>query len=501
MMTNMAPDHGESTHKTLVVLTLGTQEVQSDEFSSFAVPQIAQTANVQARELGETLGILDDDELAAHLTDDVLRNGPCFSQLDAETDGYWSLLLLATDQEDPRFRPSDTIELARAIERAFSVRRPKVRVLDPVALTAPPNAWSEALETQIRDAVQRGLDDINPDRVVVLPVGGTPAMRLMAEETVGLLTPSDRIIERLQPDGRGQTIAHSLLQMLDARRVARTLTERVVRTLATGRFRTAEDLVDDMQRLDLPGASDARRVTKLAQSKEREPGTWREQFEVQLSLSRRAFDDDRPSEGLVRWATASELLPAAWVSWRLEDERTDGDIPWLRRSGARCSKREQWPSGVLPPHLQAEERHAAQVSRSLYRSLALCAGLRCETCPLGSMPEASPLLDDDAGARAATWLRHGGGSIIELRNEVVHDGATVAGLDRAVKDDARRLQVAHGIDAGPEPTAPALLTAVFERLFSVLPNDPLQEIESLGERLLTRVDRGHHGPARPTRSR
>jgi hypothetical protein len=122
----------------LAIATVGTQDLQHREFESFGERHgLGPKPWVKARDLADLLKAELDaagdteraERLRTYFGDEVVRNGPCFEELDARAPGEWALALLATDQPESTpetYRASDTIGIARLLAEAFTVLRPKV---------------------------------------------------------------------------------------------------------------------------------------------------------------------------------------------------------------------------------------------------------------------------------------------------------------------------------------------------------------------------------------
>lgn len=159
------------------------------------------------RAIGAEVEGLPDEDLVDLVTDDTLRNGPCYRELDRRFGPSWGLLLIATDQ--PEEHPSDTIGIATAIARQFQIKRPGVEVRVE-AVTARPDQASDQLGDQILACVRAMLAEWDAHRIVVLPVGATPAMRVLTERAAGIAAPAGGPLTRLVPEG-GQALEGGLL--------------------------------------------------------------------------------------------------------------------------------------------------------------------------------------------------------------------------------------------------------------------------------------------------
>ena len=321
----------------LALLTVGTQEVQSDYLDEFVRGRLGPHAKVEGRAIGDHLAELGDDDLREIVSDDTVRNGPCLRRLDEETGGDFALQMFGTDQDDERFRPSDTIGIARQLERWLALTRPQVRVLEPVALSGPPHLATQTLEDQIVAAVDAAIAEVQPGEVVCLPVGGTPAMRLLLEHVAGLRAGPSAKVRRLQPDGQGGCTDQSLLTLLEAHHVRNTMLDRIEAAFESGRFDAAAEVARSMQRLGMTFADELETIVERAGALPGPDSSWQERCEVELALVRRAEKDGRRLEALVRWGSAAELLPAVWAARNVGEPPQGGLARSIQCRQRRCA--------------------------------------------------------------------------------------------------------------------------------------------------------------------
>ena len=466
----------------LAVLTVGTQEVQSDYLDEFVHGRLGPHAKVEGRAIGDHLAELDDEDLRAVVSDDTVRNGPCLRRLHEETGGAFALLLFGTDQADERFRRSDTIGIARQLERWLALTQPQVRVLEPVALSGPPHLATQALEDQIAAAVDAAVAETQPDEVVCMPVGGTPAMRLLLEHVAGLRAGPSAKVRRLQPDGHGGCTDQSLLTLLEAHHVRNTMLDRIEAAFESGRFDASAEVARSMRRLGMTFADDLETIAERAGALPGPGGSWRERFEVELALTRRAEKDGRRLEVLVRWGSAAELLPAVWAARHVGEPPQDGLARSIECRQRRCAVAYRTQ---MPPHELGKPGQRPREEARLYRGAAICVQERCDSCPLrdaaDEVGEVAALWQDRARARIAGWLRDlGPRHMIDLRHREAHaidleatDLATAVEREATQLPDHARDQLQVG-----KPGPADLLAVVFRAITGQSPDDPFRELAS-----------------------
>ncbi|MEJ5256129.1 MAG: hypothetical protein WHS89_12335 [Acidimicrobiales bacterium] len=443
----------------LAIATVGTQDLQHQEFESFGERHgLGPKPWVKARDLADLLKAeLDaagDTERAKRLRtyfgDEVVRNGPCFEELDARAPGEWALALLATDQPESTpetYRASDTIGIARLLAEAFTVLRPKVPVLGPFAITAQPANLSEELDHQISTAIETAVRELREqgrtvDELVALTVGGTPAMRVATERAVALRPVPSRVLLP-DPDTRG-THDRALTRLLIADVVRARIEHGVLDAARAARFRQARDTLDTLGALVEPTTptGTARvacdigmrvldgEVPWVTNAMHAQGGIPDEIWQLELrrradpiamALAARieevrlAGKDRRRRDAAIGWVTVAELFPLLWVSRRLTDGERPADVAaaggHLRRlAGASCGRSDR------RVHLPEPGRDEPQL---LARAAADCATRPCGACPLRAD---HALVDDREGAELALAMRHGSGAaqMLRLRNRWVH---------------------------------------------------------------------------------
>src|SRR4051812_44173656 len=132
--------------RALAIQTVGTTEIQQ-LFDEYLAKRMGSGEGAKARAIGEVLAGFDDAELVQLLSDDVVRNGACYAELDGRFGEDWALALIASDQEPPH--DTDTCGIAAALRRWFAGARPGVRVLEPHLVTGAPHHVTEPLGDEI----------------------------------------------------------------------------------------------------------------------------------------------------------------------------------------------------------------------------------------------------------------------------------------------------------------------------------------------------------------
>ena len=467
----------------LAVLTVGTQEVQSDYLSEFVQGQLGATAKVEGRAIGNHLAELGDEELSTIITDETVRNGPCFRRLDREHPDGWMLGMVATDQpEDVSFRRSDTIGIARALQRWISLSRPHVTVLDPFPLAV---AVGSGLEAEMHEGMAELLRHAGPvHHVVTLAIGGTPEMRLLAERELGLAVRPPAKLERWQPTPGGEVRTGSLVSLLDADRVRHGLLEQFLQAVQGGRFDAAGEVASALIKQGFAVGRTAADIVSEARNRLDDKGDLAKRFANQRSLALRARRDRRIVEQLLHWTVAAELLPAIWAMPHVGHPPQGG----LRRyiTGATRPCRHTGRQHVPPPHALSPVGKPPLERPNLYRGAAMCAVSRCETCPLRDLPAAAGLWEDRAGALLSGWLRdHGKQHLVNARNRVAHGDMPISKIDVAEhsKADGRELSEQFQLRLGAKPSPDDLLVAVHRALTGQAPSDPFESLDEQAAQL------------------
>lgn len=486
---------------TLAIETVGTQAVQGGLFDEFVATTIGPGARVIGGRIGEELAKLSDADLIELIEDDVLRNGACYERLDrSEAEDGWTLALIATDQEPAH--DSDTIGIARAVARWLRLVRPRVRVLDPYAIRMRPDQATDALAEAIDAHIRAAVTQVKPDHLVVLAVGGTPAMRLLAERSVGLLAPkSGEPPLRLMPDGRGGTLEGGLLRIIEADHVREVLLARLRDAFFSARYRAAEEIARDMDRLGLLADNRVAEWCRVAQRIATREPTWIDRTAPSLpakpvrrldrirvrghewggmllatiAVVERMERDGRRLDALTPYVAAAELIVLAWA---LE---VVGVEPKALRAVPGPA------DGCLPRARPDEHKNLTDIARNA----ALCAKRHCAECPLAGEAggTAAAKLRTDAAAGLANALRDTGpGKLTRLRNKHAHPrmDRTATAVEDAISVEVRALRKL-GVDTPDDGLGLAdILRAVYEKLTGDQAADPLTVVEDEVRTLLDR---------------
>ena len=467
----------------LVVLTVGTQEVQGDWFTPREVSP-GPGAHLPARQFAAELEKADDAYLKELVSYEALRNGPCFAEIGRRHPEGWTLVLISTDQPEgvaDKFRDADTYPLACQLRRWFALSHPQVTVVEPddykVALN--PADPSDELAAELLQKVRLAIETVQPTSVVLLSVGATPALRVLTERALGLVYKGD--LSRLQPDPAGDgCLATSLLRLVEGERVELVLKDQYERALYSGRYRAAEETAQSMAQLGLPQtdvlAAWARTGAKIAGNEAGwfAPGdrglldaqTCRQLSEIRgkgdfpqigarvaggISAVRRAHQDGRLEEALGRWSATAELLPLLWLTRLAGHELTAPEVCNAFRGADRCL-RPRPGAALAPPQNLPRARDRAQHAAGV----AFCASAtsRCDYCPLGRGPGptwSSPAAEDQPGASLALQLRYTGPQAVYARRNYyvhAHDPAQsdIALAVHAEKDALKRWGIRAGAD-------------------------------------------------------
>lgn len=468
---------------TLAILTVGTQEVQSDLLAARVTERLGPEVRVQGRPLGEQLGELDDDELCMVVCDDTVRNGPCFQALDEREDG-WSLALLATDQpEDVPQRVGDTIDIAQALRRWVGLTRPHVTVLAPYVITERPDLADERLAETIQQHVGDAVQQLRPTDLAVLPGGGTPAMRLLTERAAALITDLAGEVTTLVPDPsrRGEVSDTTVMRLLRRDHTHQQLASLFRETFRGGRYHAAEQHAEAMTRLGFAEGADLRScVAETAAMFDR--GDWPHRLAARIALVRRLEDHGAVGEALLHATIAAEMLPVVWARQHdIDDVR--GHVECRTRP---CERRDR---SIAPAHMLGDPGQAPPFEVDAARGLALCALVRCRHCPLREVgPPLQRLWDDPSGARRAAWLRDAPRTrhLVAARNDYAHpDRGRHLDVSGALQQEHRDLPEGD-IDPPQKLTGVEhLLRAVHRGLLGHVPPDPLADHEQAVGRLLT----------------
>lgn len=500
--------------KVLAVLTVGTVEVQGGLFTAPA-GGLGPAAKVPARAYGEQLEELSDQDLGELLKDEHLRNGACLAELDARWPGGWSLALVSTDQPrsvDDRYRAGDTVGLALALRRWIRQTRPCVNVLEvkpPRVLTANPADASEELEDQIEKALRSALEATQPDTLVLMTIGATPAMRVLTEHVAGRLHRGALL--RLSPDpNNGPVKETSLLRVVETARVRSELASQYAKALTSARYRAAQLAATSLTNLGLVDHSQGQALAAWARVGERmagderlwineqeralldfdhcarinalrdiAPSPLRVRVEARIGVVKRLEADGQLAEAASHWVVAAEMIPLLWLASKGAGDRA---IRELRATCAGASSVRCLQPRVTDA-VQKLRRNASIID--IARSAAVCGVLRCRACPLQGMttPPGSVVGGDRDSAKLATQLRDVGPQrVVEFRNSFMHprEGGRPdfgAAVDReAASLETLRLQ--------PERTLVGLVSVVFERLMGDAPNDPLDVLETANAELM-----------------
>lgn len=469
--------------------TVGTSEIQGGLFDGFVAATVGQGPRISGRAIGEELARLSNEELRGLIDYDDLRNGACYRELDKRADGAWTLALLATDQ--PEKHPGDTFGIAIAIRRWFSLARPNVSVLEPLRVTARPDQPGEELERQVDEHLTGALARCRPERLVILPVGGTPVMRLVVEHRAGRLS-LDESAERWVPDGVGGYEPGGLLRTIEAQTVRDVGYARLREAIGVGRWRAARDHAEDLRKLRLVARDTVNwcRVGERIVSRERpwtEPappdsktakrirrvegagGGWVGLVAAELAHLRRAEKDGRLRDAVVAFVSVSETVPIAFL-FSKGIVRSDGDVGGVPPPASDCPKR------FRPTHTSHPQKA---------RNAILCANDPCEFCWIARDKPLAKRLAKASGRHAAGLLRDGSvRDLVDLRNRLIHPGLTTetgSAITAAIDSHAKALR---DIGLRPEHTMSGLLDTAIRESLGRLPADPLDLVEVEVERLL-----------------
>jgi hypothetical protein len=468
--------------EALAILTVGTQEAQSDLLTAHVSERLGPEVRVQGRLLGEGLAGLDDELLCEVLSDATVRNGPCFRALDERAAG-WSVALLATDQpEHVPQRAGDTVGIAWALRRWFALTRPHVTVLDPYVLDHRPDLPDERLAETIEGCVRDAVERVRPRDLMVLPVGGTPAMRVLTERAAGLVAELPGTVSTLLPDAADPgTVIDTTVMRLLRRDHTREVLARLCREAFRGaRFEAAAQHAEAMTRIGLDGAEELRRLAGEAAGL-LEKGDWPQRTAARIAVVKRLERDRRADEALVQATVAAELMAVVWARHHgIEDVCAQ----------VRCRKRPcaKQPRSVTPAHMQGGpgDRPPGEVDAA--RGVALCATIRCEQCPLRVADSSlRTLWEDREGARRAVWLRDAPRTrhpLVQARNVVAHlEPHPGVGIDEVVRREQQALADA-GIARLRVTGLAHLLRVAHHAVTGNVPSDPLDALEARVDELL-----------------
>ncbi len=490
----------------LVLATVGTQDFQGDpELADAVVAELGSGAKVDARLVAAVLDDLSTEELVARFAvTGLIRNAPCFRLLDEQATS-WTLALLATDQPPPpatdeRFRRGDTIGLARVLSRVVTAYHRPDRVLTPFALHLPPHDPTPELAAEVEAAVREAFEQWGrkPGTVVVLPIGGTPALRSLMERAAGLIAENPIA---MSPQA-GRVVHHTLNQLLILDRLRRDVRDQLAAAARAGRYSAAlevarladkrlgmaemarvvkaAELAEKMVNLERPARPDGGSVIAAELrglvDQRRELGDSGFDVLVRAAAVRRAERDRRWGEALTRWVTAAELLPRLWQLRHMPGLRTDRFVDEMA-----CEVQSR---RVPAPGPAQAKRGIADIARSL----AMCRRyrdqrLRCGPCPLRADDLAA--LETGPGAHAASALRDAdfpqerAGRLRDLRNRWVHgeEGLRMETVERGVKGEQRILR-SLGLPIRGAGMA-GLLASVYEEVTGRHADDPLTVLDGV----------------------
>lgn len=465
----------------VVILLLGSSELTGDLFRGFVTEQNGDLPRHSTRELGEAAGELIESDDLNNLVDPLsqLRNGRVLSEL--ATDGIpWRLLLVATDQQDEEHRSGDTITIAPVVEALAKTVFGDLKVAT-ASITSNPALPGAELFGQIRRIMDENVDPEAGESVVLLPVGSTPAMRVLFEQAAGLL-PVESTVMVAAADGTARR--HTALQLaLRSTLIARWKQQvSVAAGLADiGALRALLDSSSDF------GLAKSRRkkigalvgvLSKMVEVNDdwlgnaphwlipeltRLRGRHEMRLELPMAMCGAAERGQHHFTAAAYFGTAIESAPQAWMNSkriRIPDPMWDTD---------RCGYR-----GRRPPGREANQE-AVRASE-----LARCGSIRCDTCPVDDR------LPDVRVASLLTRIR--GGEMFRRRNGLLHAGANAVGLDKALERDLVRVAKGEvGTNLGSPTTLHEFLEALHRELFGRPYCDPLLEIAEMISEVIAEV--------------
>lgn len=460
-------------------------------------------SRVDGRAIGEELALCTEDELDEYISLDTLRNGPCLRKaIGDHGESAITVAMLATDQDPPH--EGDTLGIARAVARWLRMSHPALDVLDPdsLKLTVAPHRPTPELDRQIREQITAAVGCAQPDLVLALLVGSTPAMRVLIERAASLaqiVGPARSMC--LLTDHDGNVREGGLLKLVDANDLAMRARREIAASFSRGELRLALSRCSDLRQL---GAAEARRVwaccdTAVRVAENRTPWLsagaqralgplaaelreaeqtldgWSGLLGARIGSIERAERAGRFEQALVEWVVAAELLQLVWALTAV-----GGDTRALRLAPAAIEE------------CSARRIHDGVVSKGparAARSLSICCATRCPGCPVGTADEPrwlSSLWANPLAARAAAAARDTGPRrLVRLRNRMLHARApgrqlTPRRLRDAISQERDALQElgvhSHG-GSDASGLADLLRSAVAAAVGAPLP-DPLGRLEA-----------------------
>lgn len=449
------------------------------------------------------LAELTDDELREVISYRTLRNGGCYTRLDARG-AAWTLALLATDQPDEH--PGDTIDIARAVRRWFELIHPDVIVLEPLVITCAPHRATDELSAEIERLLVGVHDERSWHRVIVLPQGGAPATRVLLEHLAGRVFVAADEVERLLPDGSGGSHTHSLLRTIEADFVAFHSERRLRDAITAGRYVTACERAEDLLHLRLANDELVTWCDAGRKIVDDEPN-WIAGLPAGDEATRRLRLDDKAlgrlgamteivgrlqrseswRDALTAFVAATELLSLAWCEEVAKvNEAQLAGLGWKQIRPQLCfvMPEKDKSSSVKHKHSHSVRPEKARTAVDQARHAAICATERCATCPLASRRAGKRILAA-GGADAARAARERLTRLVELRNDVVHvrkrQNLKVQ-LATALKADLPGLRECFAV--GEPATLASLLTDAAVAATNRAPPNPLAVIDARIEALL-----------------
>ena len=422
----------------LAVLNVGSRELTFDGLTEFVrAPEFGPAPLMDNAGIAEYLSDATDDELLQMIGqpgDDnnppKVRNEPCFVDLDERAPSGWHIGLFANESEE--FEYGNTMELAGHFARWLKVARPDVTVHGPFSLLGPPHLASDELSAAYEKNLQELLSTVPKiTRIVVLALGGTPAMRVLLERSAQVMA-GDIKVESLTPmDDRSGVHRFGLLSVI-RRDEAKAKALDAVRSLcnwglyagAAQVHRSVGILPESVLQLLDVGSRIARNEREWVLS---DSGTdklqlpvgvvnWEWRTAAWIELIEKAFASGSKDRALQLYVTSSEALPAVWAQRWLKT------VPWI------MGDNEEFPKDCDPAkNAFSNQKTMNTVTKS--QRAAGCAGResqkRCEGCPFRNRDNQT-FADIEQTARFSTlprWGKKGWGSELNsLRNRWIHPG-------------------------------------------------------------------------------
>jgi hypothetical protein len=456
----------------LALLNVGSRELKIDGLEDFFLPQSGSAPLMDSNAVAEYLAQATDEELLdlvgrvgdANVPPRV-RNEACFIDLDKRAPNGWHIALFANESE--KFAYGSTLQLAQHFARWLRLARPHVTVHGPFSLSGLPHLPTDSMVASYEECLQSVLPLIpKVSRIVVLALGGTPAMRVLLERTAQVMAGGTKV-ESLTPTDDGAGVHRfGLLNVIRRDEVARTALVAIRTLCRRGEYggaaragREMGDLVPErvLQLLDVGGRMALNQQQWMVQESDRQdfllpsdPPTWEWRVGAWIDLIRKALAAGAVDRALQLYVTAAEAGPAVWA------ERWATDLPWLLEDTVYPpgSCLQNGLTGGMPPNnrVTRSQRAAGCASGPHYE--------RCTECPFNQT------VDHDVCATAvfstvARWGWLGTRSRLNsLRNQWVHPGAfPVQNQLHAAIDFDRHTLEHSGINLRPGAGLPELLVA------------------------------------------